>query len=349
MAFSKTLKDKRLLIQCDCCFRDITLDPFIRCTECTWDQCLVCFFADIETEQHKSTHSYRFMSRLDMPLLYSEWRIIDELLLLNGVITFGIGNFEDIASVLSPKTESAVKNHFFALFGITNNEEDEAVRAEVPKSDPNDSAVLSYMSKRQDFESEIFNDYEVIINGLQYSDSDGELERSLKQYMLRHYRTVLKQRSIWKALVLERGLVEVGALKLLDAGEAGVFTSRYKWLVQYLSKNDFNKYIDGLIREKYLWKMRAKGAAEHMIDGPRLADMSGLLSEKEKELCRRLKMSPKLYVRLKRFTIECYIAKKPLRRLIFGLFDESEQHRIGILYRWFENQKLVHPCREGMQ
>lgn len=342
MAFSKTLKEKRLIIQCDSCFKEVTLKTFVRCAECRWDQCLACFFANIETLVHKKAHSYRVVSNLSQPLFYEDWRVIDELLLVNGVITFGIGNFEDIATILSPKSEIEVKNHFFRIFGIVNNEEGECYRTDVQRSDPNDTIVLSYMPRRRDFESEILNDYEMTINSLQYSDADSELETKFKKHMLDHYKVVLKQRCMWKTYVLDRNFVDINRLKAMDAGETGPLIGRYKWLVQYLSKNDFNRFIGGLVKEKRLREKKGKKVPDQIIDESRLLDVTGLLGPKEKELCRRLSISYHLYANLKRLSIECYIARKPLKNLLFSLFDRSEQARIGVLYRWFKNQNTVH-------
>ena len=341
MAFSKTLKEKKLVIQCDFCFKEITFDPFVQCAECLLDQCLMCFFSNIETSTHKNNHNYRVVSKVTEPLMYKGWRIIDELLLLNGIITFGVGNFEDITSVLSPKTEQEVKSHFFELFNIINNEEGEVQRNEVIRSDPNDSSVLSYMSKRGDFESEILNDYETIINNLQFSEDDSIIERKLKKHMLYHYKTVLKQRGMWKNLILDRNLVDVNRLKEMEMGDLAAVLKKYKWLIQFVSKNDFNKFIGGLVREKKLKELRTQYASEAFIDESKLKDTASLLDRKEKVLCERLKMSQSLYVKLKIVAIECYISKKPLKNVIFGYFDKSDEERVGVLYRWFKNQKVV--------
>ena len=343
MAFSKTLKEKKLIIQCDSCFKEITLDPFVRCAECVWDQCLHCAMENVEASQHRKTHSYRLISNLSESLLCKDWRVIDELLLLNGVITFGIGNFEDIASILSPKTENEVKKHFFELFQIEDNDEGECFRSHVPKSDPNDSLVLSYMSKRGEFDSEIHNDYESVISNIQFYDTDSPLEINLKTHMLGHYRTVIRQRGMWRNYILDRNLVEVNYIKRMEMGEFGPLINQYKWILQYISKNDFNKFIRGLIKEKKLRSLiRSKKDNGSRVDEERLLDVSGILGPTEKELCRRLNMTYTLYARLKRFAIECYIMKRPLSNLLVGLFGDSERERADILYRWFKDQQIVY-------
>lgn len=353
MAFLKTLEDKKLIIHCDCCFKEITLDTFIRCGECTWDQCLNCFFAEIETRVHKRTHSYRVIENLSTPIFKKEddeveWRAIDDLLMLNAIITYGMGNYADISSILSPISEKEVKKHFFKVFGIIDDDFDEKCHTGVLKSDPNDTQVLSYMPKRGDFESELNHDYEALISNIQLDGIDDinsidDGEDKLKVYMLEHYRTVLLQRSMWRNLIIDRNLVEVRKIRENESTKIQTLLNKYKWLLSYLSKNDFNKFISGLVREQHLTSIvKSKKENGSCIDEDKLMDISGMLGHREKELCRKVKISYILYARLKRFAIECYISKTPLKDLLLGFFDESCRKQVIIIYEWFKAQRIVH-------
>lgn len=343
MSFSKTLEGKKLIIQCDACFREITLDLFIKCSECAWDQCFACFFENIETEEHKSTHNYRMVNNLSKPLLNENWRVIDELLLLHGIISFGIGNFEDITSILFPKTQEEVKKHFFMLVGITDNQEGEILRHIIPKSDPNDPVVLSYMPKRQDFESEILNDYEMLICNLQFYESDTLEECRFKDYMLYYYSMLLRQRRMWKTYVLDRNFIEVNKIKEKETPNTLPIINKFKWVAQYISKNDFNYFISHILKEQKLKGLiNSRKIPEYSIDEEKLSDVSFLLGKTEKELCKRLNMSRLLYADLKGLAIDCYVSKKSLKQALAGLFDESEKERVEILYGWFKDQKIVH-------
>lgn len=124
MAFSKTIEEKKLIIQCDACFEEITLHPFIKCAGCVWDLCTSCFLKNIETNHHKKNHGYRIINNLEKPLFEKSWRVLDELLFLDGIINYGICNFEDISLILSRSIDD-VKTHFFNLTNITNNEKGE--------------------------------------------------------------------------------------------------------------------------------------------------------------------------------------------------------------------------------
>lgn len=348
MAFSKTLKEKRLLVQCDTCFRDVTTIPFIRYANNIFDQCLACFLDDEKNDSHLSGQHFRLVSNLFSPLFGEEWRVIDELLLVNGIISFGIGNFEDISTVLSTHDESSVKKHFYTLVDVLDNPTGEEPLHEpqegsvLLKSDPNDTRVLSYMPERREFESEIHNDYEALIEDLSLEGVGDSLEGRFKRYMLYHYRTVLKQRAQWRNMLIDRNLVAVSEIKKHDGTSIGSLANKWRWLLKFLSKNDFNRFIDGLLYEKMQRDQLGRSNDGRCVDESSLRDISDLLSSKEKKLCQLLNMSHRLYVRLKRFSIECFIARRPLHKAMFRFFDEEFHERLEVLYRWFLKQKIVY-------
>lgn len=341
MAFAKTLKERRLCIYCDFCFRNVTLDTYFRCEDCTSDSCLMCFFDDVKTTEHNSSHRFRIVSNLSIPLIYGDWMLIDELLLIDGMITYGFGNFDDISRIMSSKTEADVRRHFFNLVDVHDNEEGEVTLAEVPKSNPNDSYVLSYMSKRGEFDSEILNEYESLIETLRFEDDDTDLEYEFKRHMLHHYKTVLRRRKIWRSFVLGRGLTEVKQLKAKDRSEIEEVASKVKWTAQFLSKSDFNIFVAGLLREKQLKHALSVHPLISVIDESRLLDNTKLLSYRERELCRRLKMARPIYIKLKKMALEYYIQKKSLREPFLRLFSDTERTRAMILYKWFVDQEIV--------
>lgn len=159
----------------------------------------------------------------------SGWRLIDELLLLDGVLSFGFDNFEDISKVLNFKEEAEIKSHLY--------------------SNPNDSCVASFMSKREEFDSLILNDYETLIDDLVFEDDDSELEIEFKKFLVENYRTVLMRREIWKEFILDRKFTEMVKLKAKENSELEEAIFKKKWIAQYLSKNDFNVFIAGLAIE----------------------------------------------------------------------------------------------------
>lgn len=360
MAFSKTIEKKKLIIHCDVCFEEITLRPFIKCAECIWEQCIDCFLKEIETDLHKKTHSFRIINNMDKTIFDANWRMIDELIFLNGTIKFGVGNFEDLSFVLS-KPICEVKTHFFWLTGLVNNEEGEIERNNVARSEPYDTEVLSYMPERRDFESEIHNEYEALIAGLKFLKNDTETERDLKKHMLNNYRVILRQRRMWKEFILDRNLIRVNAIKANEIQNGiGKITSKHKWLSGYLSKNDFNYFITCLVEEERLrrkveseqkhgsvigedrgnirWENIQKKESSHEGE---IMNVEQIIGDKEKEFCKRLNISIESYAEIKAYALECYIMKVPFKKKLFELFDKSENERVELLYKWFENQKIT--------
>lgn len=341
MAFAKTLKEQKLNIFCDYCFRNITLQTYYRCEECSFDSCEACFFKELETDFHKKNHKFRIVSRLFEYSDADNWRLIDDLLLVDGLISYGFGNFDDISKILPSKNENEVKNHFYKLIDITDNNENETTYETIPKSLPNDSFIASYMSKRKEFDSEILNEYEALIENLVFEEDDDELDTDFKRYLLNNYGTVLKRRKIWRNFVFDRNLINLEKILEKDSKDINEVVSKYKWLAQFISKNDFNVFIAGLVREKQLKDTLSKNSEFSAIQPENLLNNLPNLSEKEVILCRKLKLMPILYLKLKRMAIERYIAKLPLKNALLDLFQKEDHNRVMILYKWFDCQHVV--------
>ena len=58
--------------------------------------CSQCFAKGKEFSQHKNYHDYSII-KTDFPLFDSEWNADEEMLLLNALLQFGYGNWDDIA------------------------------------------------------------------------------------------------------------------------------------------------------------------------------------------------------------------------------------------------------------
>ncbi|KAM0681255.1 hypothetical protein GINT2_000453 [Glugoides intestinalis] len=342
MAFAKTLKEHRLNIFCDYCFRNITLQTYFRCEACRFDYCTTCFSLNIQTAVHNKSHNFRIVSNLEAEVDQSGWRIIDELLLLDGMISYGFGNFDDIATILSHKSVEEIKKHFFSLVDIKDNDDGEVKCINVPRSNPNDSFVASFMSKRKEFDSEILNEYENLIDNLQFEEDSSETETELKMHLLSNYKTVLLRRKLWRSFILDRNLVDIEHFKQKEKTDVGENASKYKWLAQFISKHDFNLFIAGLVREKRLKDALTKHSDIYSIQQDKLITNGKWLSEKEHQLCKRLCIEVSSYIKLKRMAIEWYIARLPIKEAFFALFEKEDYPRATILYNWFAHQEIVH-------
>ncbi|ELA42442.1 uncharacterized protein VICG_00541 [Vittaforma corneae ATCC 50505] len=341
MAFAKTLKEQKLHIFCDYCFRNITFHTYYRCEDCKFDSCEACFFQELETDIHKKTHKFRVISNLETCPDSSNWRMIDELLLLDGLLSCGFGNFDDISKILPAKDQNEVKKHFYELVGIVDNEDGEKSFEIIPKSNPNDSFIASFMSKRKEFDSEILNEYEALIENLIFEDDDSELDTEFKRYLLNNYKTVLKRRKVWRNFIFDRNLTDVERYLDKEKTDIGEVAGRLKWLAQFISKNDFNVFIAGLVREKRLKESLSKNPEFLSVQSENLMNNTANLSEKELKLCIQLKLAPELYIKLKKMAIERYLARLPLKAALLGLFRSEDHERVMVLYKWFLDQNIV--------
>eukprot|EP01087_Luapelamoeba_hula_P020969 TRINITY_DN7247_c0_g1_i1.p1 TRINITY_DN7247_c0_g1~~TRINITY_DN7247_c0_g1_i1.p1 ORF type:complete len:529 (-),score=97.99 TRINITY_DN7247_c0_g1_i1:25-1590(-) len=103
---------------CDYCQKDISDTVRIRCAQCKdFDLCLYCFSVGVEIRGHKNDHPYKIMDYTNFPLFEEGWGADEELLLLEGVQLFGLGNWEDVAEQhVATKNAQACKQHYFNVY-----------------------------------------------------------------------------------------------------------------------------------------------------------------------------------------------------------------------------------------
>ncbi|ORD95163.1 general transcriptional adaptator [Enterospora canceri] len=335
MATTKDFDNKQIVFYCDGCFRKITNNEFITCDTCDFDMCLHCFKNRIETESHNTKHKYRTVSHLDKEM-ESGWTIIENLLFVSGLISFGIGNWYDISFMLPSKTETEIKEHFYNMTGIRNRTTGETTQSQIGiKSEPNDVNLVNYMPLRRDFEVEQYNEFESLLQHTQYEDNETEMIKQLKNHIYYYTPVVIKQRSIWNEFVISRDLVKVDELNAKDQTPFGFFVSKYKWLAQILSKHDFNVVVSNFFKETRM-KEQLKHLSESEINKmERLLNFDNVLGKEEKALCIKLRLGISEYIKLKRLALEMFAAKKMLKGCFHSIFKEKDRDRADILYKWF--------------
>jgi len=130
------------LKQCKKCNLDIGDIVRIKCATCSdMELCVECFADGAELEGHKKDHPYlvlvslasSFMGsplsdsgffgpsllqqeRPDFPVFDENWSAEEELLLLEGIDTYGMGNWADISEFIASKTVDETKDHYFACY-----------------------------------------------------------------------------------------------------------------------------------------------------------------------------------------------------------------------------------------
>ncbi|KAF4324358.1 hypothetical protein BBO99_00001879 [Phytophthora kernoviae] len=266
------------------CQKDLTRTIRIVCAECKpqppFELCVECFAVGTELGEHKKTHQYTVSDCLAFPIVQepqttaesaddissaavgtnavamltpsadvtnAEWTADEELLLLEGIEMFGMGNWKDIAEHVVTKTDKKCEKHYMTAYlgwkdlmprfiGDDERQEDryvdDAAAAQADKSAEGkvemigamaDNAILrapppgersapsqlaGYMPLRGDFDVEYDNEAEAIIADMEFSENDHPSEHELKLKVIDIYNQKLTEREQRKQFVVERGLLD---------------------------------------------------------------------------------------------------------------------------------------------
>ncbi|XP_061955174.1 transcriptional adapter ADA2b-like [Populus nigra] len=108
---------KRALYHCNYCNKDITGKTRIKCAVCPdFDLCLECFSVGAEVTPHKSNHPYRVMDNLSFPLICPDWNADEEILLLEGIEMYGLGNWAEVAEHVGTKNKETCIKHYNSVY-----------------------------------------------------------------------------------------------------------------------------------------------------------------------------------------------------------------------------------------
>ncbi|KAJ4980768.1 hypothetical protein NE237_031605 [Protea cynaroides] len=110
-------EEKRASYHCNYCNKDISGKIRIKCVKCPdFDLCVECFSVGAEVAPHKSNHPYRVMDNLSFPLICPDWNTDEEILLLEGIEMYGMGNWAEIAEHVSTKTKAQCIDHYTTAY-----------------------------------------------------------------------------------------------------------------------------------------------------------------------------------------------------------------------------------------
>ncbi|KAJ4976603.1 hypothetical protein NE237_001709 [Protea cynaroides] len=108
---------KRALYHCNYCNKDISGKIRIKCFKCPdFDLCVECFSVGAEVTPHKSNHPYRVMDNLSFPLICLDWNADEEILLLEGIEMYGLGNWAEVAEHVGTKTKAQCIDHYTTAY-----------------------------------------------------------------------------------------------------------------------------------------------------------------------------------------------------------------------------------------
>ncbi|CAN8324768.1 unnamed protein product [Cochlearia groenlandica] len=102
---------------CDYCQKDITGKIRIKCAVCPdFDLCVECMSVGAEITPHKCDHAYRVMGNLTFPLICPDWSADDEMLLLEGLEIYGLGNWAEVAEHVGTKSKELCLGHYKNIY-----------------------------------------------------------------------------------------------------------------------------------------------------------------------------------------------------------------------------------------
>ncbi|CEG00111.1 Zinc finger, ZZ-type [Ostreococcus tauri] len=105
------------LFNCAYCQKNISNVVRIRCAVCSnFELCVECFSVGAERQQHKAYHDYHVIDNMSFPLFTRDWGADEELLLLEAVEMFGLGNWTEVSEHVGTKTKTQCHAHYFEVY-----------------------------------------------------------------------------------------------------------------------------------------------------------------------------------------------------------------------------------------
>ncbi|CAA7261867.1 unnamed protein product [Cyclocybe aegerita] len=199
----QTLNEPGVQYSCDACGTDLTHTIRIKCADPVCvpgegvDICPACFCAGREFGKHLRGHAYRVIEMNSYPIFTEDWGADEELLLLTGISTHGIGNWKKIAEHVGTRTKEEVEEHYRKVYieskdwplprmdlefdidsevfhdrkrrRITamNNQEPPPPKP-APTSLPGIHEIATFLPGRLEFEHEIDNEAEDLVKDLEF-------------------------------------------------------------------------------------------------------------------------------------------------------------------------------------
>ncbi|KRH95250.1 Histone acetyltransferase complex SAGA/ADA, subunit ADA2 [Pseudoloma neurophilia] len=294
------------------------------------------FYQDIIVEpyNHIPTHKYFCIEPLNYSILDKKWTVLEELLFFEMLITYGIGNWNEIATNMKTKTVKDIEEHFYLIFEIENNFSLESEKSLNELSNPNSHNLVIYAPKRQDFDFEDEYDQENNLKFLEITESE-----EIKNFLLDSYENLIILRKLKKMSIIEKGMTEIEKIKeqkeKLQKNNQIIYDICSP-LTQFISKNDMNTFFNGLKIENHLlnFKNNQIKASNDIFTIDLFRKEK--LSEQEIEIIEKLNITYSTYTKIKKYAIILALKNGNIRTLRNLTIDK----RCNILLEFFKKKKL---------
>lgn len=98
---------------CDVCASDCTNRVRISCAICPeYDLCVPCFASGSYTGAHKPYHDYKIIETNSFPIFDEDWGADEELALIQGSQSLGLGNWQDVSEHIGGRNKDEVSQHY---------------------------------------------------------------------------------------------------------------------------------------------------------------------------------------------------------------------------------------------
>ncbi|CAI6583886.1 ANL_collapsed_G0012800.mRNA.1.CDS.1 [Saccharomyces cerevisiae] len=299
---------------CDVCSADCTNRVRVSCAICPeYDLCVPCFSQGSYTGKHRPYHDYRIIETNSYPILCPDWGADEELQLIKGAQTLGLGNWQDIADHIGSRGKEEVKEHYLKYYleskyypipDITQNihvPQDEFLEQrrhriesfrerplEPPRkpmaSVPSCHEVQGFMPGRLEFETEFENEAEGPVKDMVFEPDDQPLDIELKFAILDIYNSRLTTRAEKKRLLFENHLMDYRKLQAIDkkrSKEAKELYNRIKPFARVMTAQDFEEFSKDILEELHC-RARIQQLQEWRSNGLTTLE-AGLKYERDKQ------------------------------------------------------------------
>ena len=305
---------------CRNCSRDITLEARMRCAVCTphFLLCLTCFSVGAELAPHKAHHDYYILRSTHFPLYEPAWGADEELLLLEGISLYGLGNWFEIGQHVRTRTSDECNRHFFAVYVDSPSYPDPIdplpeetiaaalpmpIRPRVDEKKPNYKPGLSlpmkanlgsFMPLRGEFDTPYNEDAEDLPADIVFNEDDTDEERLVKVQALQAFTGMLHERRRKTEFLRSYDLLDWKSHQQFDrtlSKEDHQMLVLMRPFLQFLPKREWEKFVNGVLVEQHLRREILYHQSLRQSGVRNLADAASLSTSSSSSLKKRLKHS----------------------------------------------------------
>ncbi|KAG0676785.1 Transcriptional adapter ada2 [Pichia californica] len=268
---------------CDVCSSDCTRRIRITCAECQdYDLCVPCFAAGKSSGKHKPWHDYKVIEQHQYPIFDEDWGADEELLLIEGCQTLGLGNWQDVADYIEGRSKDEVGKHYEQIYlnssyypipdlnktfpqvstteFLKKRKQRFDSRKKMPlpppkkvlTSQPLCSYIQKYMPGRLEFEEEAEEEAEKVVQDMVFDADEADEDVELKLLILQIYNDKLTLRAERKRLMINDNLLDYKTNNALDkkrTKEERELYNKIKAFARVMSATDFTEFSDGIMNE----------------------------------------------------------------------------------------------------